>query len=575
METVRDLDLVVVGGGMGGICGAIAAARLGLRVALVQDRPVLGGNASSECRVWICGADHHGRVADARETGVLEDLRAENQRRNPQESIWMWDAVLWDAVTREPNLRLFLNTRCYDAEMARSGRIHAAIAMQIGSEKHLRFEAPLFMDASGDGEFAFRAGAEFRKGREARSEFNEDMAPEQPDAFTLGSSLLFMVKDMGRPVKFDPPSWAREFKTDDDLPFRGHHTFKHPCNFWWIEWGGERDTIADNEEIRDELLRILFGMWDHIKNRGDHDAENLALDWIGFVPAKRENRRFVGDHILTQGDVENQVLFEDRVAYGGWPIDLHPPKGIYHAGKPADMKPVGLWSIPLRSLYSRNIENLLFGGRLISGTHVAHGSYRVMATGAVIGQAAGTAAAFCRRYGCTPRDLVHHHIAEVQQQLLRDDCYVIDLPNADPDDLARKAKITASSTDPAPGIAPEAIINGIARGTPGDPNQWRSDPAQKMPQWIELDLGRETAIGLVQIAFDTALGRLWGTEPHPETVRDYSILADGKKVASVSGNGDRLRRHEFQGAKARRLRIEVSATNGDACARIFEVRVYQ
>lgn len=575
MENVGDLDLVVVGGGMAGICGAIAAARLGCRVALVHDRPVLGGNSSSECRVWICGADHHGRTPDARETGILEELRAENQRRNPQESPWMWDAILWDAVTREPGLRLFLNARCYDAEMEKPGMIHAALAMQIGNEKRLRFEAPLFMDASGDGEFAFRAGADYRAGREARSEFNEDMAPEQPDAFTLGSSLLFTVKDMGRAVKFDPPAWARKFESDDDLPFRGHHTFQHPCNFWWIEWGGERDTVRDNEEIRDELLRILFGMWDHIKNHGDHKAENLALDWIGFVPAKRENRRFMGDHILTQGDIENQVLFEDRVSYGGWPIDLHPPKGIYHPGKPAEMKQVGLWSIPLRSLYSRNVENLFLGGRLISGTHVAHGSYRVMATGAAAGQSAGTAAAFCRKYGRTPREIGQHHISEIQQQLLRDDCYVIDLPNADSDDLARNATVAASSTDPSDGISPPAVINGVARGTHGNPNQWRSDPKQRMPQWIELDLGRESEIGLVQIAFDTALGRLWGTEPHPETVRDYSLLADGRQIVTASGNNQRLRRHAFEGVRARCLRIQVSATNGDPCARIFEVRVYR
>jgi len=575
METIGDLDLVVVGGGMAGICGAIAAARLGCRVALVQDRPVLGGNSSSECRVWICGADHHGRTPDARETGILEELRAENQRRNEQESPWMWDAILWDAVTREANLRLFLNARCYDAEMEKPGTIRAALAMQVGNEKRLRFEAPLFMDASGDGECAFRAGADYRTGREGRSEFDEDMAPAQPDAFTLGNSLLFTVKDMGRPVKFEPPAWARKFETDEDLPFRHHHSLEHPCNFWWIEWGGERDTIGDNEEIRDELLRILFGMWDHIKNRGDHKAENLALDWLGFVPAKRESRRFMGDYVLTQGDLEKAVLFDDRVAYGGWPLDPHPPKGIYDAGHPCTQKQVPLHSIPLRSLYSRNIENLLLAGRLISGTHAAHASYRVMATGAVCGQAAGTAAAFCRRYACSPREAGRNHIGELQQQLLRDDCYIIDVRNEDPDDLARGAKVTASSSDATAGAGPEAAINGIARGTPGNPNQWRSDPGEKMPQWLELDLGRAIEIGLVQIAFDTALGRLWGTAPHPETVRDYSILADGRKIVSESGNHHRMRRHRFQGVKARRLRVEVSATNGDACARIFEVRVYR
>lgn len=571
----RRYDLAVIGGGMAGVCASIAAARLGLKVALINDRPVLGGNSSSEIRVPIGGADHDFRWA--RETGIIEELRIEDRFRNHAPIVSgqtnsIWDMILWEWTKREPNLDLYLNTSAREAIMESKTRIGKIACEQLGTERAFHISADLFIDASGDGRVGFSAGAEFRMGREGRDEFGESIAPEVADTKTLGTSLMFRAVDLGRPVKFTRPDWAEEYPTEQDLPFRGHARME--SGHWWIELGGTQNTILDNEEIRDQLWRCLFGVWDHIKNKPGHDADNLALEWVGSVPGKRESRRFIGDYILTQHDVQSMARFPDAVAYGGWPIDLHPPKGIYHAGKPAEMKPVGLYSIPLRCLYSRNVENLLFAGRLISGTHVAHGSYRVQATGAVMGQAAGTAAAFCKRYECTPREAARQHIAEIQQQLLRDDCYLIDLPNADAEDLARRAKVTASSTDAAPGVSPEAVINGIARGTDAAPNQWRSHPGRPMPQWVELDLGEAKPVRLVQIAFDTALGRNWCTEPHPETVRDYAILADGAEVARVSGNNARFCRHSLDGVKARRIRIRVDATNGDPCARIFEVRIY-
>lgn len=472
---VSEHDVVVIGGGLAGTIAAIAAARLGCTVALLQDRPVLGGNSSSEIRVGIHGATGHGLNRNARETGILEELFLEDRHRAsvpsktaaPRDS---WDWVLWEWVKREPNIMLYLNTRARQPEMATPSRIAAVLADQTTTETSLRFEGKLFIDASGDGTIAASAGAEYRMGREARHEHGESLAPLQADREVLSPSLLFHSEDIGRPAPFQCPLWARVFETDDDLPFRPHQDISG--GYWWLEYGGIRDVISEAEGIREELVRIVFGIWDHIKNRGDHGAENFILNWVGHVIGKRESRRFMGDHILCQSDLESQRLFPDRVAYGGWPIDLHPTMAIYakqapglvsmseypwgtvyrgHLQEPPPDMPTylpplpGPYSIPLRSLYSRNIDNLFLAGRNISHTHVAFGSTRLMATCAVEGQAVGTAAWLCLKYGTTPRGVYKGHIRELQQQLLKDDCYIIGLGNEDPLDVARSARVTGSS----------------------------------------------------------------------------------------------------------------------------------
>ncbi|MFQ6098482.1 MAG: FAD-dependent oxidoreductase, partial [Armatimonadota bacterium] len=354
------------------------------------------------------------------------------------------DIVLYEWCQRESNLTLFLNTSARGAVMAGRRRIKAVACEQLGTEKSFRLFGDLFIDCSGDGLIAADAGADFRMGRESRDEFGESIAPAIADDRTLGSSLLVQAVDLGRPVKFERPDWAYEYPTDEDLPFRGHGRIT--SGFWWIEYGGTLDMIADNEKIRDELLKCLLGVWDHIKNHGDHGADNYALQWVGFVPGKRESRRFLGDHVLTQNDVMEARLFEDRVAYGGWPIDLHVPEGIHSNERPADMYPLPRpYSIPFRCLYSRNIRNLMFAGRNVSASHVAFGTTRLMATGAVMGQAVGTAAALCRRLGKDPRALAEGNIGQLQQQLLRDDCYIIRMRRDDPDDVALGATATASS----------------------------------------------------------------------------------------------------------------------------------
>jgi hypothetical protein len=438
-------DLTVVGGGLAGICAAIGAARQGSTVALVQNRPVLGGNSSSEVRVWVCGATAHGVQHFARETGIMGELFVENQYRNPDGNPYYWDLVLLEAVRAEPNIQLFLNTDVRTVGAA-DGMITSVTGWQMGSEKDITFHSPVYADCSGDGLIGFLAGADFRTGREPRSQYGESWAPEIPDSNTLGSTILFYTKDAGRPVKFVPPSFARDINSTSIPDRRIIRSDLNGCAYWWIEWGGELDVVDDNEQIRDELQGVVYGIWDYIKNSGRFDADHLTLEWIGSVPGKREYRRFLGDHVLTQHDVLGQVDFEDRVAFGGWSIDLHPPGGVYATERGSKhWHPDGNYHIPLRSLYSRNVRNLWMAGRNISASHVAFGTTRVMATCAVLGEAVGVASAVALRNGLTPRELTER-FELVRHALHRADASVLGVADSDPANLALGASVTASSS---------------------------------------------------------------------------------------------------------------------------------
>lgn len=485
IEDMR-FDIVVVGGGLAGVCAAIAAARecrllqcAQGTVALVHDRPVLGGNASSEIRVMPHGAGHDHPWA--LETGIVHELMLEERVRNHIR--WdsgatnsICDLVLWEAVRAEPDLTLFLNTSVRGVSMGKAatdGRpsLGAVHAVQFGTEREFDIAGRLFIDASGDGVVGAAAGADFRLGRESRREFGETFAPVEADAGCQGSSLLLQARDVGYPVPFTPPPYAADYPTEESLHGRPHGSFHH--GFWWIEVGFPFETIRDNEDIRDELLRHVLGAWDHMKNhcpRFKEQASTWVLDWFGWLPGKRESRRIMGDHILTERDIQQGTVFPDRVAHGGRFIDLHTIGGILakdQPGNPVDVDPelwermdVRPYSIPLRSLYSRTIANLFMAGRDISATHVAHGSTRVMLTCAAIGQAVGTAAAHCIVQGRSPRDQTALGVTEVQQSLLRQGCYVPHLANADTADLARQATVLASSSG-ALTVQPELDAAGL------------------------------------------------------------------------------------------------------------------
>jgi len=590
MKTKRmQTDIVIVGGGMAGVCAALAAARCGAHVILVHDRPVLGGNSSSEIRMHICGADCSGgrKDTDARETGILEELRLEDAVHNPQRSASMWDLLLYDKVRREPNIILLLNTHCHGVRMSSPERIASVLASCPLTETEYVLSAKMFVDSSGDGRLGAEAGALFRTGREGREEFGESLAPPKPDDKRLGSTILFITRKHDRPIPFEVPEWAMRFPSCQHLPHRSHRSWQY--GYWWVEYGGELDTITDGDRIRDQLLAFALGVWDHIKNSGHHpQSANWALEWLGFLPGKRESRRFVGEYTLNQRDIEQGEVFEDGVAYGGWPIDLHPPEGILSKEPPAQQIHVPLYNIPLRCLYSRNICNLFFAGRNISATHVAFGSTRVMGTCSVMGQAVGTAAGLCVREGITPSEL-KAHITALQQMLLKGDAYIIGAKNADTYDLARSAEVVASSETSA---GPAAnVLNGVRRGVYNATNRWISDPMKGFPQWIELRFPRAVRLREVHLVFDTGLHRpltlthsdsynsTMIREAQPETVRDYDLqLVHGTgvlTVASVRGNYQRFRRHRFPVHPATALRLVVHATNGDPSARVFEIRAYE
>ena len=590
-EVLLDTDVLVAGGGLAGVCAAISAARHGAKVVLVQDRSRLGGNSSSEVKMHVVGANQHNARPGWRESGLIEELRLADAVNNPQRCWELWDLLLYDKVVSEPNITLLLETVLYSATV-KDGRIVEAAARCDKSEYLYRIRAKMYCDCTGDSRLGLEAGAEMRTGREARAEYGESLAPEEPDNRTLGSSILFTSRLHRQPMPFTAPAWARKV-TKEQLLHRPIKSWEY--GYWWIEWGGNKDIISDNERIRFELLSIVMGVWDYIKNSGDYpDSRYWAMDWVGMMPGKRGSRRLTGDYILKQQDLMS-AKFDDAVAIGGWAMDGHPPEGFDRPDLPPNtvLTPPEVYDIPLRSLYSRNLTNLWMAGRNISASYVAFTSARVMATCAVEGQAIGTAAALCARSELTPRKLAHDpkRVAELQQMLLRDDQSIKHVRNHDTADLARGGKATASAEDGA--ARAMLVLDGHTRDIPDK----RGDPAEvhhwaaPAPAWIEVAWERPQRITHVQLTFDSGFKRQLTLSsqdaqqvnllraPQPETVRDYDLVArtaDGKEhvLASVTGNFQRLRRHTFTPIDAQSVRVMVHATNGDSLARLFEVRCY-
>lgn len=604
----RKYDVVVIGGGMSGITAALASARGGAKTALIQNRSVLGGNASSEIRIHISGASDSLKKPELEEGGILYELMLENKVNNTYFSYPRWDAVLFGKVRYQKGLDLFLDTVLYDAES--SGRkIDRAFCYQATTEKHFLFEAPLFIDATGNGTLGFFAGAAWMRGSESRAEYGEPHAPLKPDQNRMGNSILFRAVNRGRPVAFNPPPFARKF-SEDDLRLRVHSSnlpdfsqapdpedYKRVSAFssagieygyWWIELMGEGDDIIPEfETIREDLYACVYGIWDHIKNGGDHGAENYDLEWVGALPGMRESRRLRGDYILNERDILENRIFEDAVCYGGWGVDLHAPRGLLDTG----LLPSRVWTypgaytIPYRCYYSANIDNLFMAGRNISASRLGMASARVIGTCALGGQAVGSAAALCIREGLPPRAL-GSRIGLLQQQLLKDDGFLPGFRNQDPADYAREARFSASSF--AQGGEPEQVINGISRRYEGQENAWICEEAAGA--WLRADFSRARTLRQIRLTFDTnfsypiritmAPARQRQQRPGvpPELVRDFDLifLKDGApvKTVPVRGNLRRLCVVDLEPVCCDCLEIRILATHGAKKVCIFEVRAY-
>lgn len=573
VKNAGDYDVVVVGGGLAGCMAAVSSARMGARTALIQNRPVLGGNGSTEILVPPVGIWPGGRwdARDPRETGLIEEVRTDGNQRTVETRYY--SGRLLRLVTAEPNLTLKLNAHVTGVETRpdATNTIAAVSALDVRTGARLRFSGRIFVDCTGDGVVGVGAGAVYRHGRESRAMHNEPLAPETANATTMGNSLKYATQ-RGLPKPFVTPPWAVKFASCGDFPER-----RHPPRLdaemgwqWMLELGGTRDTYRDKEEIRDDLFKLIYGIWGHVKNDCPllkAEAAERELAWVGYVTGTRESRRLIGDYVFTENDMAEQTLFPDRVAYGAWGLDDHYSEGFFHKGKPSNHPHMGrLHSIPYRSLYSTNVVNLLMAGRDISATHIGMGTTRVMLTCAVVGQAAGTAAGMCIEHGATPRDIYRSYLDKLQQQLLKDGAYIIDLPNRDPADLARAARVTASSE--GVGLKGEAmpatnIINGIARVVGNTGNAWMPDRRAAPPHWVELAWPAPQKFNVVHVTFFTKR----------HTPRTFTVEAwvDGawRKLAEISGKP--LRRHVlgFERVTASKLRVLLPDAVG-----ICEVRVY-
>lgn len=555
MHTIEDTyDVVVAGGGLAGFSAAIAAARHGASTVLIQDRPVLGGNSSSEVRVTPHGsAAFHGY---ARESGIIAEALIEDRATNHaiiRENGWtnsVWDLILYDMAVRTPNLVLHLNTTAHGVEVD-GDRVTAVLARVGNAETELVLRGSTFIDCTGDGTVATLAGAESRMGEEAADEFDELHAPEVATDHTMGSSLHFKTVDTGAPIEFTAPEWAHRYDDQTFFSEGGRLIPTLESGYWWIELGTPWNTLYDNEAIRHELTRHVLGIWDYLKNRDPYwspRATNLALDWVGQVPGKRESRRILGEYLMTEHDLGPEDRFDDEIAYGGWYIDLHTIGGLLKKvaepvttarltdpeSSSGSTTYVGPFGIPLRSLIAKDLSNLMMAGRNVSATHVALGSLRVMGTTALMGQAAGTTAALLGESADLRRQYADI-VPAVQQALLRDGCFLPHKKNEDPADLALSAITSASSTQLVHGVGPGSAnwLGGIDhwRGYPVFP--FRGELRRRIGQWVAIGAGQPVSTVRLALHNHADADRVVTATMHEvDNIWDYR-LDTGKPLATA------------------------------------------
>ncbi len=588
-KIAKHFDLVVVGGGISGICTAISAARNGVHTALIQNRTMLGGNASSEMRVHVNGAARDGSFRNAIESGIVLELLMANKKVNHQDSYHVFDNVLWEKVKFQENLELYLSTEMLSVE-TEGNKITQVTARQSGTETEFIFTADYFSDDTGDGTLAYLAGADYTIGHEARATYNESLAPEEANEYVMGSSVLFSMKDMGKPMPFKRPFWAYEYTKE----MRGKRRFAELTHgYWWIELDGE---ISESDNIRTELMKYAYGVFDYIKNSGDLEGtENLVLDWVSGIAGKRESRRIYGDYMLNQNDIDNSARFEDAIGYGGWSMDDHSIGGIRNTN-PEDIGTIfhpvdDIYTIPYRCIYSRNIDNLFIGGRCFSASHMALSSARVMSTGATLGQAAGVAASIALREKITPRAVGEQFIHELQQTLIRDDCYLPGIKAQDTEDVVVNKTCTISASSETTGGEASNINGDFARRIDDKEYAWISQEMSEDGEWIAASFAEAITPKHIILRFDPNFSRTliptqsWRTKARQvedmpyELIKDYTLVfeKDGEVVLQkdVTDNFQRVNTHEIDDVCCDTVKLIAKATYGDAHARLFDMRIYE
>ena len=591
-----DAPIVVCGGGLSGICAAVSAARHGSKVILIQDRPVLGGNASSEMRMGIVGV----RENQCQEAGIIEEMQCRNIYYNPLQRYPLWDDIFYSTVVEEPNIRLLLNTSVRDVVM-RGEEIAAVKCWNSNNYTEYTISGKLFLDCTGDGILRI-SGAKYRRGTEAKSTYNEEhLSTTVANNTTMGNSILLQLRRTNEHHPFYAPQWAYKF-TDDDFNYatpkstipgvKIHYKYLHQVhdnNFWWIECSGKNfDTIFDANEIQFELKKIAYGVWAYLKNHPNGVAKGFDLVWVGSIPGKRESTRYVAPHTLTEQDVVSGGHFEDVVAYGGWGLDDHNPNGFFNRGPAGYDYPIKQgYGIPYDCLYSVNVPNLMFAGRDISTSHMAFSATRVMATCALIGQAVGTAADMIIDKGTTPAGLRKDYIKELQDVLEDDDCML-------PYRWRKIYPLTATAKTLAEN---EPMRNGIDREWEGKDNGVYAAVGEKH---LTYTWDKPIKASGVRFIFDSDLKvrgkRMRKLEetteriPMPsEMVRDCQIqvrvpaanrkaqkeyaknpeAGEWKTVATVKDNYRRLVKLDFDAVETDAVRIVVDKTWGAPKAHIF------
>lgn len=442
-EEAGEFDFVVVGGGAAGCCAAVSAARLGCRVAFIHDRPVLGGNNSTEVRVGLSGLIH--QMPYPRLGNLLEELgpvgywslqQAKKSRDLPrsQEVIALFekepqrrihnagpstnyeDEKKLAVVAAEKNITLYLSTRANGVEMD-GQRIAAVLAQEIKTGRRLRFKAALVADCTGDGVIGALAGADSAYGRESKEEYGEEFAPEKADELVMGTSVQWFAEEGSEPSTFPECPWALKFDAD--------HAIKTKRGDWDWETGAMRNHITDIEEIRDYGLRVVYGNWATLKNHPKFKDEfaRQKLSWVAYIGGKRESRRLLGDVLLRQQDIVAARPFPDASVTTTWTIDLHYPEKPMCACEAFQSEArqfrIQPYPIPYRCLYSRNISNLMMAGRNISVTHIALGTVRVQRTTGMMGEVLGMAASLCKQNTTTPRGVYEKHLDDLKTLMQR------------------------------------------------------------------------------------------------------------------------------------------------------------